>query len=283
MAVNQIPNTFRTKFIDEFQMDWDREQSWLAQTTHKYGIVGAETVKFDVVDPADEAQEKTRDGKVPTSQMGLSQVPATLRKIHKKYKVDNFDAFMANPNLRTAMNKKGTASINKGIDGKIVTTLDGTTVELSGSAVDFSLKATFLGWTSKLWDNDVPNDGNVWGVITPRAFNQMLRITEFASKDYQSMTTWETGLPMPMKFKEWLGVKWLPFNGLTGVLGATAKCYLYHTNAIGHMLSGEPEGHPFANDEDDYTGVRYDAMDAAAITLPRGVCRAFHNDTAAFS
>src|SRR5690606_19875391 len=110
MAVNQIPETFRTKFMDVFRMDHDREQSRLAQTTNKDGIVGAETIKWDVVDPADEVHEKTRDGKVPTSQLGLSQVSATLKKIHKKFKRDNFDAFMANPNLWTAFNRKGIAS-----------------------------------------------------------------------------------------------------------------------------------------------------------------------------
>lgn len=283
MSVNQVDVLFRTKYLDEFRMDYDREKSILAQTTRKDGIVGAETVKWDIVDPSDEAQEKTRDGKIPTSQLGLSQVSATLRNIHKKFQIDDFDAFRTNPNIRTAMSRKGIAAINKGVDNKIVTTLDSTSVVLnSGSAVSFSTFGTFLNWTTTLWNNDIPNDGRVWGIVTPNANAQMMRITEYKSQDFVPIGAVAEG-QRTMGYREWLGVKWLMFTGLTGRSTATAKCYIYHEDAIGHMLSGDPTPVPFINEEDAYSGIRYEAKDAAAITLPRGICRAVHDDTAAFS
>lgn len=283
MAVNQIPALFRTKYIDEFRMDFDRERSILSQTVKGDGIVGAETVKWDVVDPADEAREKTRDGKIPASQLGLSQVSATLRNIHIKYNIDDFDAFMTNPNVRSAMSKKGAAAIRKSVDNKIVTTLDTTSVQLnSGSAVSFSTFGTFLNWTTTLWNNDVPNDGRVWGIVSPNANAQMLRITEYKSADFVPIGAVSEG-QRTMGYREWLGVKWLMFTGLTGRGTSAAKCYIYHEEAIGHMLSGEPEPVFYVNDEDAYSGVRYEAKDAAAICLPRGICRAVHDDTAAFS
>ena len=119
--VNQITAQFRTMFQDEFAFDFERTMAKMRVAVHSKGVVNGETAKFDVVDPSDEAIEKTRDGRVPKSDLGLSQVTATLRKPQKKYQIDNFDLFRANQNTRSAMNMRGRSSINKAIDKLILT------------------------------------------------------------------------------------------------------------------------------------------------------------------
>lgn len=280
--VNQVDTLFRTKFMDEFKYDFEREQALMKMTVRSDGVVMADTVKFDIVDPSDGAVEKGRDGKVPKSDLGLSQATATLRKIHKKYQIDNFDIFRGNPTIRAAMNRRGISSINKGIDKLIIDTLDTTSVEVAGGATTLSTLATVLTWTTTLWNKDIPNDGNVYAVITPNAEAQLMRVSEFKNADFI------TELPMidgakPQKLRYWMGCKWLVHTGLTGAGTSSARMYLYHQSAIGHMVSGEPSPNLFESQEDDYVGVRYEAIHAAAICLPRGIVRLLHNDTAAFS
>lgn len=280
--VNQVDTLFRTKFMDEFKYDFEREQALMKMTVRSDGVVMADTVKFDIVDPSDGAVEKGRDGKVPKSDLGLSQATATLRKIHKKYQIDNFDIFRGNPTTRAAMNRRGISSINKGIDKLIIDTLDTTSVEVAGGATTLSTLATVLTWTTTLWNKDIPNDGNVYAVITPNAEAQLMRVSEFKNADFI------TELPMidgakPQKLRYWMGCKWLVHTGLSGAGTSSAKMYLFHQSAIGHMVSGEPSPNLFESQEDDYVGVRYEAIHAAAICLPRGIVRLLHNDTAAFS
>lgn len=280
--VNQVDTLFRTKFVDEFRYDYEREQALMKMTVRSDGVVMADTVKFDIVDPSDGAVEKGRDGKVPKSDLGLSQATATLRKIHKKYQIDNFDIFRGNPTIRAAMNKRGISSINKGIDKLIIDTLDTTSVEVSGGATTLSTLATVLTWTTTLWNKDIPNDGNVYGVITPNAEAQLMRVSEFKNADFIDMKPMIEGAK-PQKIRYWMGCKWLVHTGLSGAGTSSAKMYLFHQSAIGHMVSGEPSPNLFTSEEDDYVGVRYDAIHAAAICLPRGIVRLLHNDTAAFS
>jgi hypothetical protein len=280
--VNQVDTLFRTKFMDEFKYDFEREQALMKMTVRSDGVVMADTVKFDIVDPSDGAVEKGRDGKVPKSDLGLSQATATLRKIHKKYQIDNFDIFRGNPTIRAAMNRRGISSINTGIDKLVIDTLDTTSVEVAGGATTLSTLATVLTWTTTLWNKDIPNDGNVYAVITPNAEAQLMRVSEFKNADFIEEKAMVDGAK-PQKLRYWMGCKWLVHTGLSGSGTSSAKMYLYHQSAIGHMVSGEPAPNLFESQEDDYVGVRYDAIHAAAICLPRGIVRLLHNDTAAFS
>lgn len=282
MSVNQITNQFRTLYQDEFKYDFDRDIAKMRVAVHSNGVVNGETVKFDVVDPADEAVEKTRDGRVPKSDLGLSQVSATLRKPQKKYQIDNFDLFRANQNTRAAMNKRGRGSINKAIDKLIINTLDATTVVHPSGTVVASTLAVIQAATLVLWNKDVPDDGNVYGVVTPTFWAQLLRINEFKSRDFTEVKPVDDNA-IGFKVRNWLGVNWFTHTGLTGNGTATSNNFIFHKNAIGHLLSGDPQAIMFNNDEDDYAGVRFEAMHACAVCLPRGIIKVVHDDTAALS
>ena len=232
MAVNQITSQFRTQYNDEFKFDYEREPSLLKQTVRNDGAQHGSTVKWDVVDPSDAANVRTRDGLIPVSQLGLSQATGTMEEHFKKYQIDSFDLFRANPNTRAAHARKGRASINKSIDQAIIDALDG-----SSNAI---------------------NSGN----------------------DIKPLVE---GAPPVGQYREWLGVKWIRHTGLTGKGGATAKCYIYDMNAIGHQIDGEPQTHMYYEDEEDRYGTWVKTIHCAALVLPRGVYRAVHDDTASIA
>jgi hypothetical protein len=284
MAVNQITNVFREQYNDEFKMDYDRNQSLLKQTVRNDGAQKGEVVYWDVVDPSDAANVRTRDGDIPVSQLGLSQVSGTMEEHFKKFRIDKFDLFRGNPNTRNAQLMKGRSSINKAIDQAIIDQLDATSVAInSDAAIDFGVKSTFLTWTTTLWNNDVEPDGNVWGLVTPNGYAQMETIDDFVSIDYNEIKPLVEGAPPIGQFRKWLGVNWIRHTGLTGKGGATAKCYIYHGTAIGHQIDGEPETYINYDGGQDRYETWVKAVHVAKSILTRGICRAVHNDTAAIA
>ena len=283
--INTYDQTFRTMFNNEFKEDFERDKPILPQTVRSDGLQAGSTIKWDVIDPSDQAETRTRDGDIPESQLGLSQVSGTVKEHFKKYRIDSFDDFRGNPNVRMMMAKKARLSIYKAVDQEIIDALDAGTLAInSGNAIGFHLLSTFLTWTTTLWANEVPNDGQVWGALTPKAEAQMMRIEEYKNSRYVSMQPAKEGQrTVGQGFREWLGVKWFVHTGLTGIAGATAKCYIYHSSAVAHQMAGEPAVHPYYLEEQDRHECWARAWHVGKTVLNRGIIRAVHDDTAAFA
>jgi hypothetical protein len=285
MSVNQISDIDRIAYNEEFKVDYEREKSLLTKCVRTDGLQKAGTITWDVVDPSEEAQSRSRDGDIPIAQLGLGQVTATPQEdFGGKYTIDNFDAFRTNSNVRSMQMRKAAAACYRKRDKIIIDQLDAATqVQNSGSAIAFSTFGNILDWVSELEDNDIPtDDGKVWGVVTPKALRQMMRITEFKSADFIDVKKLENGLPS-MGYYRWLGVNWFSHTGLTGKGTATATCHLFHESAIGAQAAGEPEYHAYYY-EPQHRWENYAViMHCAKLCLPRGVVKAVHDDTAAFS
>lgn len=284
MSVSTISALERTKYVDEFKEDFERKQTILKRCVRSDGLMSGSTIKWDVVGLSDEATTRTRNGDIPEGELALSQVSATAKEHFMKYRLDSFDAFRTNPNVRNAQYGKAMAAVNRAIDKEIVTQLDtATNVINSGSAISFAVLSTFLTWTTQLWRADVPADGNVYGIVTPNAWAQMLRINEFKSVDFAAIKAVQDGVPIQGEMRSWLGVKWIMFTGLTGSTTATAKCHLFHSSAIGHQIAGDPDIQAYYYQPQDRSEVWAKVWHAGKLCLQRGVVSAVHDDTAAFA
>jgi hypothetical protein len=289
MAVFTFDATFRTKYQDEFKMDYERTQAKLKMAVRSDGVVRADTVKWDVVDPGDVANVRGRNGNIPVSQLGFSQVSGTLLEHFKKYPIDSFDEFRGNPNVRAAMSKRGIGSINRAIDQVIIDAMDASSTAITASTNGASNQAAALSslanvdhWLSFLLEADVPaDDGEIWAVISVKAFLQMQRIAEFKSHDYVDYK------PMPdmptSRVLRWQGVNWLSHNGLSGKGTAACKMYMFHKSAIGHQVSGDPEAHSYYYEPEDRYETWFKAMHVAKTCLVRGIVQYYHDDTAALA
>lgn len=289
MAVFTFDATFRTKYQDEFKMDYERTMATLKKAVRSDGVVRGDQVKWDVVDPGDAANVRGRNGAIPVSQLGFSQVTGTLLEHFKKYPIDSFDEFRGNPNVRQAMSKRGIGSINRAIDQQIIDAMDASATAITAStdgasnqAVALSTLARVDSWLSYLLEADVPaDDGEIWAVISVKAFLQMQRIAEFKSSDYIDYK------PMPdmptSRVLRWQGVNWLSHNGLSGKGTAACKMYMFHKSAIGHQVSGEPDAHAYYYEPEDRFETWFKAMHLAKTCLPRGIVRFYHDDTAALA
>lgn len=287
MTVSTIDATFRTIYQDEFKFDFERDTAKLRLGVRSDGLAKGDTVKWDVVDPGDVANTRGRNGNIPVSELGLSQVSGTTSEIFKKYRIDSFDEFRNNPNVRAAMSTRGRASINRGIDQCIIDAMDAsataitaTTDGASNQAVALSTLARVNYWMSFLLEADVPfGDDNIFAAISVKAALQIQKIAELKSVDYVDMKI------MPeapaTRVMRWQGVNWIPHNGLTGRTTAACKMYMWHKSAIGHQIAGEPEAHPYYYEPEDRFEAWFKTSHVAKTTLSRGIVRFYHDDTVA--
>lgn len=284
MSVNQISNIDRIGYNEEFKYVHERESSLLKKCVRSDGLQEAGVVKWDVVELSEEAQQRTRDGDIPNANLGLGQVSATPQEDYGgKYKIDSFDAYRTNKNVRTAQMRKAASACYRKMDSVIIDQLDTGTNAVSGSAVSFSTYGTILDWVSDLENLDVPtDDGNVWGVVTPKALRQMQRINQFISADFIEVKKLENGLPS-IGYYRWLGVNWFSHTGLTGKGTSTATCHMFHSSAVGHQIAGDLDYHAYfyepQNRYENYAVVWH----CAKLVLPNAHIKAVHDDTAAFS
>lgn len=286
-GVSTIDATFRTMYNDEFKYDFERTTSKLKLGVRTDGLQKGDTVKWDKVGVGDTANKRGRNGNIPISELDNSQVSATTEEHFKKYRIDTFDEFRANPNIRTAMSKRGIGSIHRAQDQMIIDAMDASSTAITASTDGASNQAVALYqlktvsyWMSFLLEADVPfDDGEIFAVISVKASLQMQRIAEFKSVDYVDMKV------MPdapaTRVMRWQGVNWIPHNGLTGKGTAACKMYMWHKSALGHQDNGEPQAHPYYYEPEDRFECWFKCMHVAKTILSRGIVQFYHDDTAA--
>jgi hypothetical protein len=280
-GVNMIDTVDREIFNDEFHEDYERTEPELLRFVNTNGIIQAGTVHFDIIDPTDEAEERARDGKIPKSQLGMSRVSTGIQEKFKSFKIDDFDLFKNNPNVRNQQVKKSIIACNKSIDRKIYNTLkSGQQMYNGGAAVVLNSFGTCLDLLDQLWSDEIPNDGTVTALISTRAEAQLLKIEEFKNANaYVDVKPVNEGAGTK-KVRKWLNVNWVTWTGMDGMKTNAADCMLWHPTACGHMLDGMPVTNLFYNDEDDYHGNWARIRHGGVVCLQRGILRFRHDDTA---
>jgi hypothetical protein len=111
----------------------------------------------------------------------------------------------------------------------------------------------------------------------------MLRINEYKSSDFIRLEDKPMAEATMPGYRMWLGVKWLVHTGLPGAGTASAKCFMYHSSAIGHMIDGDPIANPYYYEPEDRYEAWFRVRHAAKMVLGRGVQRFLHTDNAAFA
>ena len=274
--------TMRVVYDDEFHIVYQQNQSVLRQTVNTRGIVNGKTVQFDTAGVAGRMSQKQRDGTLPYTRPDVDKVTADLIELFKPYTVDDFDLLRNNSQYRNMLMMQGVTSAKEEQDYQIIDALAEATTSLGTLAM--SSKASILQMTTALWNDKVPRDGRVWAVITPNAEAQMMRIDEFASVDYNVMKPFAEGAKPVGEYRSWAGVNWVVTPLLTGNGTATAECYIYHQDAIGHVDDGE---YTFRAGVDEKQGDQNWCWSrircCSKIIHQTGIRKFVHDDTAAFS
>lgn len=277
--VSTVDNLATTKFNRVFKEDYQRTRSWLSMCVNNDGVTGDETCRWEVMGLADAARKRNADGSIPSSDPRYSTVSAALEEHVIKHPINDFAKFTANPNIMASKSKQAATSLWQAMDQKIVDTLDtNTNLYNNGTPITANNLGRIQAAVNELFNNDVENDGKIWGLITPNFYRQMEKLDRFANIDYTNIKAAD-GSTISKGYRSWMDVNWITYTGLTGRGTASAKCHLFHQDAIGHQ-SNTPRVKIWEDHENLRSGVSGDLYHAGAILLPRGIITVNHNDAA---
>ncbi len=233
-----IPNSFIKQYESDVHHVFQREGGYLRNTVRfKTGVIGSSTT-FQKVGKGT-ATTKARHGVVTPMNQDHTPLTATLEDFYAPDWVDKLDEAKTNIDERMVIAKGGAWAIGRKVDNQILTLLDATTQAAVTITVTSraAIRAGFATWAKEVWANDVPNDGQVYGVMTPTLWAQAELLDEFSSADWVSTDgrPYVTGMPTGGKFRDWKGIKWMMHtDAALGMDTATAKGWIWHKMAVGY-------------------------------------------------
>ena len=237
MSVN-IANSFVRQYERDVHDEFQRMGTLLLNgVRHQKNVVGKSTT-FQKIGKGS-ASTKARHGVVSPMNQDHTAIECTIQDFYAGDWVDKMDLQKTEVEERNAVAVSGAYAIGRKIDELIIDQLDTT----SQSAVNWTVTSSaavrnsMLAMVQALWANDVPQDGQVWGALTPAAWALALTVEEFASGDF--VGNQKLPFALPQETRAWLGVKWVMHTGLTGVGTSSAKVFVWHKNAVGFGQNGQ--------------------------------------------
>lgn len=273
---------FQTQFRQETVATFEATKSLLSATVTTEAMIKGSAATFLVAGTGG-ATAVTRgvNGRIPGRDLDLTQSTATLTEWHDKPQVSGYNVFASQGNLTNLLQTTAAAVINRKRDDDIITTLN-TATQDSGTAATASVMMVTRAMTV-LGNNEVPYDGNIWGVITPAFLGYLEQAPEFSSADYVTMKAYVDGPNWKDEqgFYRWKNVNWLVHPNLPGVGTSAEKCFLYHKSAIGHATNTETmQAVAGYNEEDDYSFARCSAYMGSVLLQNAGVFVMNHDGSA---
>lgn len=275
MADNTVT---QTKFAMEFTEAYEQKQAWVRGTVTTEGEVNGDTFVFIIESTADVAVERGANGNIPYANDDQASTSATLREYHHLARKNRFKIFSSSAPQRVSMARRGVVSINNKTDQLLLAQMDTTTYNTNGGTASANSIARMIEVIAILDENYVPDDGERYGLLTPRGFAQALKINQFASSD------WVADKPFMKvtQWRQWGGIKWARHPNLPGKGTNAASCLVYHKYAVGHALNkGDIQTKVGENEEHDYSWARATSYQGAKLLQMGGVVRLKHDDTAA--
>ena len=236
-----IDTSFITSYEAKVHEVFQRQGSYLKDAVRvKDNVVGS-TAVFQKIGKGT-ATTKARHGTITPMNQTHTAPSVTLADFYAGDWVDKLDEAKTNINERDALASGGAMALGRKVDDQITTALDATTQTVITLTV--TSKATILAsaieFAEAAWDNDVPNDGQVYAVVTSRCWSQFMTIDQFQRAEYVSaegMSLMKGPMVGKGKWKDWMGIKWKMQTGLPGAGTATAKCFIWHKMAIGYAVA----------------------------------------------
>lgn len=225
-----MTTTIDNSFIKHFEADvhnaYQQQGSKLQSTVRsKSGIKGASTT-FQVIGTAT-ASTKTRNGQIATNDISHVPVECTLTDYYSGQWVDSLDELKLGHDERKVLAQAGAYALGRKTDELIINALNGATQSIGEGTLT---KERIMQAFTLLNKNDVPDDGERYGLLSPDAWNQLMSIEEFSNANYVGeaypfLTGSET--------RKWMGIVWIMHTGLPATDGGHS-CFIYHKSAVGH-------------------------------------------------
>jgi hypothetical protein len=228
-----ISVAFIKQFESEVHLKYQQEGSLLRNMVRTKNNVKGKSTTFQIIGKGS-ASTKNRHGTVTPMNLVHTNVEVTLSDFYAGEWVDKLDELKTNIDERGAVAKTEGYALGRKTDDLIITALASATTTVNATAA-LNLSKVLEAF-AKFNELEVPDDGERYAVVTPKAWNELLQIDQFAKSDYVEDKPFMKG----KNCKKWLGINWCMHSGLpTTTTGegqnavTTATCFLFHKSAIG--------------------------------------------------
>lgn len=231
-----------TVYREEFIAAFGQRQSLLKDCTTHHSQIKGNKATFLVASSSGTATTRGVNGLIPSADNSNSQVECTLAEKHDLREMTGFNIFQSQSDQRQIMQMNTMSVINRDIDSVILTELATTSLD-TGSAATASLTMVSKA-IAQLQINGVAWDGNVFAVVSPAFLLYLMAIASFASADYVNVKPfanfpgWSAASEKNsgQGWYEWMGVKWIVSNQISGIGTNSETCIMFHRSAIGHAV-----------------------------------------------
>ena len=243
-----VDQAFRQEYLDDVHHEFQRSGGYLRPAVRmEHGVVGSSTTFQKLGQGV--ATTKARNGEVTPMNTDHTPIPCTLEDFYAPEYYDKLDQAKTKVDLRKAYVKAGALALGRKVDEQIIDAMDGT----SQSAITFTagsvaaVENSLLTIVETVFGADVPNDGDVYALLSARAWAQSMKVESFSSADFVMADgmTFDKGLPTQMRWKDWLGIKWKLHTGLPTT--GTGKGFVWHKSAVGYA-TGAHQGNVAENE-----------------------------------
>jgi hypothetical protein len=224
---NTIDQTFITDYDSDVHMAYQQFGSKLRNTVRLKSLAPGQIARFPTLGKG-VATDKARNGDVVPMNPIHSYKEATATDKYAPEYVDSLDELKNNIDDRMLYARAGAAALGREVDSRLTTVMNAvTTLTIAVNSTGLS-KAKLLEAISKLNAQDVPDDGDRWGVLGAQQWEEFINIAQVSSRDYVTDLNWTKGTQVV----NWRGIKWF-FHSNLPLSTTTRSCFLYHRNAIG--------------------------------------------------
>lgn len=227
-----ISVAFIKQYESEVHLAYQNQGTRLRNTVRTKNNIKGESTTFQIIGKGT-ASTKTRNGTVTPMNLEHSKVEVYLKDYYAGEWIDKMDELKTNIDERKAAAQSGAYALGRQSDKLIIDALsDATNIVGDGTAtlsLDLVLEA-FATFNAA----DVPDDGERYGIVTPKMWNALLKIDQFAKSNYVDDKAFMKGT----ECRKWLGINWMMHTALP-VTDSVANGFLYHKSAIGHAIGSD--------------------------------------------
>jgi hypothetical protein len=246
---------FKTVYREEFIAGYEERESWLRKTCTTEAEIKGNTAVFLVADSGGaSAVTRGSNGLIPARSDDNTQLSCTIAEWHDLVRKTGFTVDLSQGNQRQIMQKTSMGVLNRKIDSDIFAMLAQFTQD-TGAAATFNVKMVGRALTV-LGNNNVPveQEDKMWGVISNAMWAYMMETPEFSRGDYVQVKAYDGTIKRVFR---WFGINWIRHPQIPGVGTAAEKCFIYHTDSVGHACDKKRvQSMPGYDEEQDYHWVR---------------------------
>lgn len=230
-----VSDAFIKQYESDVHMAYQRMGSKLRNTVRvKNGVKGSSTT-FQKVGSGT-AVQKSRHAEVAQMNITHTPVECTLGDWYASDYIDKLDEIKINIDERMVVAQNAAAALGRKTDEMIITALDATSNTQTEASTARLTTTKINNEFVRFGENDVPDDGNRFWVISPDQWTDLLGIAAFSSSDYvgPDQLPYKSG----MAAKMWMTFMWFQHSGLPEASNIR-KTFAYHRNAIGHAIGAD--------------------------------------------